>query len=421
MSLTSKGADRRMPVRAHDQEPLDERDLTRRMTRGDRRAFATAFRRHHRELHRYCRAILGNAEDAEDALQSTMVKALRALPGETREIALKPWLFRVAHNEAIGLLRARRPSVELDADQVDRADGVDEQAETRERLHRLVGDLGELPDRQRGALVMRELNGIGFAEIGAAFGISEAAAKQTVYEARTSLHRMAEGREMACEPVREAISSEDRRRLRSRRIRAHLRECADCRDFESSIAQRRADLAVLAPPIALPAALAALHGALGGGATAGGGAAVGTGAIGTAAAAKSVAAVLATIAIAGGAAEITGLVSFGGSRGGPDDGAAASSPQAPAHQGQPDVAAGHAPQPTLGAIAQSSRAEARRARGQGEGQGRSDRAEPGRSGDARGRSDDAPGQSDAATRPGRDAARAVLDSTGAVLGSTGTG
>ena len=245
------------------------------MTRGDRRAFATVFRRHHRELYRYCRAILGNAEEAEDALQSTMVKALRALPGETREIALKPWLFRVAHNEAIGLLRARRPSVELDPEQVDRADGVDEQAETRERLRRLVGDLGELPDRQRGALVMRELNGIGFAEIGAAFGISEAAAKQTVYEARTSLHRMAEGREMACEPVREAISSEDRRRLRSRRIRAHLRECADCRDFESSIAQRRADLAVLAPPIALPAALAALHGALGGGATAGGGAAVG--------------------------------------------------------------------------------------------------------------------------------------------------
>ena len=206
---------------------------------------------------------------------------------------------------------------------------------------------------------MRELNGIGFAEIGAAFGISEAAAKQTVYEARTSLHRMAEGREMACEPVREAISSEDRRRLRSRRIRAHLRECADCRDFESSIAQRRADLAVLAPPIA-PAGgprgtprsarrrrdgrQAARRSA--------------PGAIGTAAAAKSVAAVLATIAIAGGAAEITGLVSFGGSRGGTGDSAAASSPQAPAHQGQPDVAAGHAPQPTLGTIAQSSRAEA---------------------------------------------------------------
>ncbi len=315
MPLTSKGAAGRAVYEPHDVGPIDERALAKAITGGDRRAFETAFRRHHRELYRYCRAILGNAHEAEDALQQTMVKALRALPGETREIALKPWLFRVAHNEAVGLLRARRSTVELDPEQADVRGGIEGQAETRERLRRLVGDLGQLPERQRGALIMRELNGIGFAEIGAAFGISEAAAKQTVYEARTSLHRMAEGRDMDCEPVREAISSDDRRRLRGRRIRAHLRECTGCRDFEASIAERRADLAVLAPPIALPAVLAALHAALAGagGAAAGGGAAVGTGTIGAAAAAKSIAAVLATIAIAGGAAEVGGLVHFGGS------------------------------------------------------------------------------------------------------------
>ena len=92
----------------------DDRGLARGAVSGDRRAFDTIFRRHHRELYRYCRAILGDADEAQDALQSTMVKALRALPGERREIALKPWLFRVAHNEAVGILRARRSSVELD-------------------------------------------------------------------------------------------------------------------------------------------------------------------------------------------------------------------------------------------------------------------------------------------------------------------
>ena len=107
----------------------------------------------------------------------------------------------------------------------------------------------------------------------------------------------------------------DRRRLRSRRIRAHLRECSSCRAFESAIGERRADLAVLAPPIALPAAVAAIKASLGSGATgaAAGGAATGGGAIGAAAAAKSAATVLAAIAIAGGAAEVTGLTDLGGS------------------------------------------------------------------------------------------------------------
>ena len=101
MSSTAKGVsvshvDLRVPA-----PPMrDDRGLARGAASGDRRAFEAIFRRHHRELYRYCRAILGDADEAQDALQSTMVKALRALPGERREIALKPWLFRVAHNEA---------------------------------------------------------------------------------------------------------------------------------------------------------------------------------------------------------------------------------------------------------------------------------------------------------------------------------
>ena len=120
---------------------------------------------------------------------------------------------------------------------------------------------------------------------------------------------------MDCGQVREAISAADRRRLRSRRIRSHLRDCASCRGFEASIAERRADLAVLAPPIALPAALAAIKGAVGSGAT---GAAAGGAATGAARSApprppSPRPTVLAAIAIAGGAAEVSGLADLGGS------------------------------------------------------------------------------------------------------------
>ena len=120
---------------------------------------------------------------------------------------------------------------------------------------------------------MRELNDLSYEDIGAALATSPAAAKQSVFEARTALLEVAEGREMECAATREAISAGDRRVLRGRKIRAHLRGCDRCRDFEAAIGDRRETLAALAPPLAAPAALALLHGAIGGGAAAGRGAA----------------------------------------------------------------------------------------------------------------------------------------------------
>src|SRR5919197_3975178 len=92
---------------------LPDGQLARLAARGDRRAFAAIYERHHVELYRYCRALCGDPDDASDALQSTMAAALRALPGETRTIAVRPWLFRIAHNESVSLLRRRRPQAEL--------------------------------------------------------------------------------------------------------------------------------------------------------------------------------------------------------------------------------------------------------------------------------------------------------------------
>jgi RNA polymerase sigma factor (sigma-70 family) len=108
----------------------DERRLARRAARGDREAFTAIFRRFQQDLYRYCVAILGNPEDAQDALQNTMVKALGTLPGERREIELKPWLYRVAHNESIELIRRRRQSVSLDEHQLPPGVTLAEEVET---------------------------------------------------------------------------------------------------------------------------------------------------------------------------------------------------------------------------------------------------------------------------------------------------
>src|SRR5882757_2662347 len=92
---------------------LSDARLARQASDGDRRAFEAIYKRYHQDIYRFCLSIVGRPEDAQDALQNTMVKALRALPGERREIRLKPWLFRIAHNEAIEMRRSARPTEPL--------------------------------------------------------------------------------------------------------------------------------------------------------------------------------------------------------------------------------------------------------------------------------------------------------------------
>ncbi|MBA2522271.1 MAG: RNA polymerase sigma factor, partial [Solirubrobacterales bacterium] len=219
----------------------DRDDLSGRAARREQRAFAEIFKRHHQAIYRYCLSILRNREDAEDALQATMAAALRALPGEQRDIALRPWLFRVAHNESISLVRGRRATAGPEMEAPIPAASAEAQLADRDRLRQLVIDLQSLPERQRSALVMRELSGLSYEEIGVALSSSEAAARQSVYEGRISLQGLQEGREMKCETVRHAISDRDGRRLRGRRLRAHLDSCDGCRGFAASIERRRSD------------------------------------------------------------------------------------------------------------------------------------------------------------------------------------
>ena len=285
---------------------LGDSRLARLAARGDQRAFEAIFRRHHQELYRYCRAILADPDDAQDALQATMVAALRSLPGEKREIDLRPWLFRVAHNQAITIARRRR---ELPAEESAHgtAPGADVSLEGRERLRHLVSDLRSLPERQRGALVMRELSGLSYSEIASSLGSSEGAARQLVYEAREAMREAEGARATDCSEIRELISRRDGRVLRGRRVRTHIRGCEGCSGYLAAIKQRSSDLQMLAPPLPALAAsglLAAIVGesgksalVAGSAAGAGGASAAGAGAAGGAAAVVKAGAVVAALAV----------------------------------------------------------------------------------------------------------------------------
>src|SRR5207302_9006351 len=130
---------------------------------------------------------LRHEADAQDALQSAFAGAYAALRRSQRDAPIRPWLFRIAHNESISVLRRRRPETELTEDVGEPVASVEELGEQRERSKRLVAEVLELPKRQRGALVMRELSGLSHEDIALALETSVGGAKQAIFEARRSL------------------------------------------------------------------------------------------------------------------------------------------------------------------------------------------------------------------------------------------
>jgi RNA polymerase sigma factor (sigma-70 family) len=279
---------------------LSDERLARLVSKGSEQAFATLYRRHHQTLYRYCRSIVRDEDDAQDALQSAMTRALVALRSEERDLAVRPWLFRIVHNEAMSVLRRRRPTVTLVEDLEPAGLAVEDTLAGRERLRTLLDDLQALPERQRSALLMRELSGLPIEEIAGVLSTSPGATKQVLFEGRRALHDFAEGRAMECEHVRRAVSDGDRRVLRGRKLSGHLRDCPGCRDFQEAISARSADLHALIPPLPAAAATTLLARLLAHGISGGhtGGMAVGSGA----AAGSSAAASLTLKALAGVAA-----------------------------------------------------------------------------------------------------------------------
>jgi RNA polymerase sigma factor (sigma-70 family) len=241
-------------------ERVSDELLARLVASGGERPFKALYERYRHPLYGYCHSILRNEADAQDALQSTFTKALMALREGRRNAPLRPWLYRIAHNEAVSIVRDRG-TAEKRLERVPRradAPSVEERAGDRARLSSLLEDLSQLPDRARGALVMREMGGLSHEEIATAMGLSIGAAKQAIFEARRGLLELAEGRAMSCDDITRRLSAGDRRAFRGRRVRAHLRDCGTCAAFAAAIPRRQGELRALAPVLAPVSAAAVL-------------------------------------------------------------------------------------------------------------------------------------------------------------------
>jgi len=148
-------------------------------------AFEEIVRRYRHPLDRFAAAIVGGR--FEDVTQDAFSKALLALRGSEAEIELRPWLYRIVRNTALNDLRDRAPAAAELSETLPGARSAAAEVEAREELRDLMTRLQALPETQRAALVMRELEGLGHEEIAAALGVSGGAARQAIFRARATL------------------------------------------------------------------------------------------------------------------------------------------------------------------------------------------------------------------------------------------
>ena len=289
----------------------EDRSLARLASEGDDEAFAAIFERHHRGVLTLSRHMLGSREEAEDALQHTFAAAYRQLVEKGPPDHIRAWLYATARNRCSSVLRARRelPHGEVPAGTA----WLPDEVESRSDLRELLDDIVRLPEEQRVALVLAEIEELDHSEIAEVLGCRRDKVRALVFQARTTLGGWREARATPCREVREEIAVARGPELRRAYLSRHLAVCPDCKAFRAEVDEQRRRVALLLPPVPIALALkegvieAAVAGATGGAAAAagGGGAAAAGGGIATAVKVGAAALVI-------GGAGVAGFGGFGG-------------------------------------------------------------------------------------------------------------
>ncbi len=296
---------------------------------GNDAAFDLLFSRYRGRLLAFSRHMLGSKEDAEDILQDVFAAAYNAILADQRDINVRPWLYRIARNRCLNHLRRPVP---------DGRDTMDDQlasggASTADVVHKradlrhLLADVQKLPETQRTALLLREIEALSYDQIAEAMETTVPSIKSLLVRARMSLAEASEARQLTCDDVRMQLAevAEGLRRT-SPPLKRHVRDCDDCRNYRKQLRKTSVAMAAVFPvgPLlafkklvlakAGAAALAGGAGGSGGGAAATGGLAAGAtsgatagsvagGAAVGAATSKAIAGIAVTAIIAGGAVE----------------------------------------------------------------------------------------------------------------------
>src|SRR5688572_30334671 len=205
----------------------DER-LVALIRRGQHGAFEALVQRYQPRLLAFCRHMLGCQEDAEDVLQEVFAASFNAICADDAPINARPWLRRVARNRGLTPLGRPQPAGQDSMDVFER-DGGTTTADTvhkREESRHIVADVQELPETQRTALLLREIDAPSYEQIAEAMDTTVPSVKSLLVRARVALAEAAEARLLTCSEVRLELGQVAEGITRSTApVRRHLKSC----------------------------------------------------------------------------------------------------------------------------------------------------------------------------------------------------
>jgi RNA polymerase sigma factor (sigma-70 family) len=218
--------------------------------KGNQAAYEALVARYQSRLLSFCRHMLSSREDAEDVLQEVFAAAFNAMLSDDRPINVRPWLYRIARNRSLNHLR-RQQAIGVDSMDVHFADHgktTAEHVQGREAFRELLEDVKTLPETQRTALLLREIDALSYEQISEAMETTVPSVKSLLVRARVSLAEAAEARALTCEQVREELGevAEGLRRI-SPPARRHVRGCDRCTAFRDHLKQTNKALAAVFP------------------------------------------------------------------------------------------------------------------------------------------------------------------------------
>ncbi len=200
----------------------------------------------------FCRHMLGSQEDAEDVLQEAFAAAFNAICADERPINARPWLYRIARNRCLNHLRRPQPAGQDSMDVFER-DGGTSTADTvhkREEFRHIVSDVQELPETQRTALLLREIDALSYDQIAEAMDTTVPSVKSLLVRARVALAEASEARLLTCEEVRLELGQVAEGLARSSPpVRRHLKACDRCRTFKGELRTTTKALAAVYPVV----------------------------------------------------------------------------------------------------------------------------------------------------------------------------
>jgi RNA polymerase sigma factor (sigma-70 family) len=218
--------------------------------RGHHGAFEALVQRYQPRLLAFCRHMLGSQEDAEDVLQEVFTAAFNAILADDRAINARPWLYRIARNRSLNHLRRPQPAGQDSMDIFER-DGGATTADTvhkREEFRQIVADVHELPETQRTALLLREIDALSYDQIAEAMDTTIPSVKSLLVRARVSLAEAAESRLLTCGEVRLELGQVAEGLARTTApVRRHLKACDRCRTFRGELRKTSRALAAVYP------------------------------------------------------------------------------------------------------------------------------------------------------------------------------